>query len=154
MKKVVFLLLYFLSPVLPILSIYASNPGYYGASGFVPMVLGAAAFTWLNAQLILSARPKFIESSFGLDQFYRFHSLMAVVAIAIAFAHKLLKSLVKSIFILYFGVAIGSYLYHKVIHRYFLSKRFVIELVTQESPAKWSLTLRPESGIIFPYQPG
>ena len=93
-KKIGFFILYFLSPVLPIAAIYASSPGYYGSSGFVPMVLGAIAFTWLNAQLILSARPKLIESVFGLDRFYRFHSLMAVIAIPIAFIHKILKGFV------------------------------------------------------------
>jgi len=91
MRKILFFLLYFLSPILPIAAIYQSNPGYYGAAGFVPMVLGATAFTWLSAQLIISARPKLIESVFGLDRIYRFHSLMPVIAIVTAFVHKLLK---------------------------------------------------------------
>jgi predicted ferric reductase len=90
-KKVLFLAAYFLAPVLLIAAIYASNPGYYGSSGFLPMVLGATAYTLLNAQLILSARPKWAEAYFGLDRFYRFHGLAAIFAITAAFAHKLLE---------------------------------------------------------------
>jgi len=95
-KKFLFLAIYFLSPILPILAIYTSNPRFYGSNGFIPMVLGSIAFTWLNLQLILSSRPKFIESYFGLDKFYRFHGLMAAIAIALAFSHKLLKGLTFS----------------------------------------------------------
>jgi len=95
MKKLLFFLLYFLSPVLPITVIYMSNTGYYGTtSGLVPMILGATAFTWLNAQLVISARPKLIESVFGLDRIFRFHSLMPLIAIAAAFIHKLLREAV------------------------------------------------------------
>jgi predicted ferric reductase len=239
MKKL-FLFLYFLSPLLPIVLIYTSNPGYYSSSGFIPMVLGATAFTWLNAQLILSARPKLIESVFGLDRLFRFHSLIAVIAIVIAFIHKLLQSrifpesfqtqlgdvaitifivtaamalvfmidtlvkivkplrlvrlaakkiyigkynvqkllhvlnvaavviiffhvmltysaqnpFVRGVYILYFGIAIGFFLYHKVIRRCFLDKKFIIERVTRESPTMWTLTLRPENGTMFAYKPG
>jgi predicted ferric reductase len=72
-----------------------SNTGYYGTtSGLVPMILGATAFTWLNAQLVISARPKLIESVFGLDRIFRFHSLMPLIAIAAAFIHKLLREAV------------------------------------------------------------
>lgn len=92
MKKLLFFILYFLSPVLPIAAIYLSNPGYYStAAGLVPMLLGTTAFTWLNAQLVISARPKLLESAFGLDRIFRFHSLMPLIAIAAAFVHKLLR---------------------------------------------------------------
>lgn len=90
-KKVLFLTAYFLLPVILMAAIFSSNPGYYGASGFLPMVLGAAAYTLLEFQLILSARPKWIEKHFGLDRFYRFHSLIAMIAIALAFIHKLME---------------------------------------------------------------
>lgn len=90
-KKTLFLAAYFLAPIVLIAAIFSSSPGYYGSSGFVPMVLGATAYTLLNAQLILSARPKWIEASFGLDRFYRFHGLMAIAAVILAFAHKFLE---------------------------------------------------------------
>lgn len=240
MRKAIFFLLYFLSPILPIAAIYQSNPGYYGAAGFVPMVLGATAFTWLNAQLIISARPKLIESTFGLDRMYRFHSLMPIFAIVAAFVHKLLKgetfeesfktklgdaaliifiiasvlglvflidtlvqkikplmyarnfaktayigkyniqkilhnimvaavilvfihvmlsysaknTLVMAVYIAYFGAAMGFYLYHKVILRYFLSYKFVVESVIEDSAAMRTITMTPENGKIFRYLPG
>jgi len=240
MKKAFFFLLYFLSPILPIAAIYLSNPGYYGASGLVPMILGAAAYTWLNAQMIISARPKLIESVFGLDRIFRFHSLMPVIAIVAAFTHKLLKgeafeeslktqlgdaaiiifiiasvlglvflidtlvntfkplmyarvfaqkaivgkyniqkilhnitvaavilvfihvmmsysannTFVKIVYIAYFAAAMGFYLYHKVVMRYFLSKKFVVEKVDRESSSMATITLKPENGKIGKYLPG
>lgn len=239
-KKVFFLIFYFLLPVLLIAAIFSSNPGYYGSSGFVPMILGATAYTLLNLQLILSARPKLIEQYFGLDRIYRFHGLVAIVAILAAFIHKLLEGgifpesfqtrlgdlavgififgavlslifmvdtltrhfkpfrlirkyfstwkftgyngqlvlhnvnvaavvlifihvmlsysaqnvLVRSLYILYFGAAIAFYLYHKIIRRYFLSKRFTIENVIHESDSMTTLVLRPETGSVFHYLPG
>ena len=240
MRKILFFLLYFLSPILPIAAIYLSNPGYYGAAGFVPMVLGATAFTWLSAQLVISARPKLIESVFGLDRIYRFHSSMPVIAIVTAFVHKLLKgetfeesfktqlgdaaliifiiasvlgllflidtltqkikplmyarniaknayigkyniqkilhnvmviavilvfvhvmlsysaknTLVMSIYIAYFGIAMGFYLYNKVIMRYFLSHKFIVESVTTDSASMRTITMTPVNKKIFQYLPG
>lgn len=241
MRKILFFLLYFLSPILPIAAIYLSNPGYYGAVGAgVPMALGATAFTWLSAQLIISARPKLIESVFGLDRIYRFHSLMPVIAIIAAFVHKLIKeeafaesfktqlgdaaliifitssvlglvflmdtlvqkikplmyarnlakkayigkyniqkilhnvmviavilvfihvmlsysaknALVMSVYIVYFGLAMGFYLYNKVIMKYFLSHKFIVESVTADSASMRTITLRPVNNKIFKYLPG
>ena len=240
MKKILFFILYFLSPILPIAAIYLSNPGYYGTTGLIPMILGASAFTWLNAQLIISARPKLIESVFGLDRIFRFHSLMPVIAIAAAFVHKLIKGMtfeesfktqlgdaaiiifivcsvlglvflidtlvnkikplmyarvfakkavvgkyniqkllhnatvaavilvfihvmlsysaknvfVKTVYIIYFASAIGFYLYHKVIMRYFLSRKYIVEKVTEESSSMRTLTLKPENGKVDKYLPG
>lgn len=240
MKRAVLIALYFLAPVLLIVAIYASNPGYYGTSGLLPMVLGAVAYTWLNAQLILSARPKWAERSFGLDRFYRFHSLMAVVAILIAFIHKLLMGrifpdslqtklgdfalflfialsalalvfmidtltrivkplkflrnffvrlqvgkyhiqlllhnlmplavvlifihvmlsfsannlFVRLLYILYFGLSAGFYLWHKFLRPAFFTKRMVVQQVISHSPTMTTLLLKPQSGRVFSYLPG
>jgi len=242
LKRVLFILLYFLSPILLIVAIFMSNKNLYSASNlFIPMSLGACAFTWLNFELILSARPKFIESSFGLDKFFRFHSLMAVIAIVLAFIHKLLEEnifgdegfqpqvgsiaiiifivaaglalifmidtvvklikpinkirkflekiqvgkyhiqvilhnatvvgvivlfvhvmltysaknlMVKSVYILYFGISISFYLYHKVILRYFLLKSFIVTDVKSETPTMWTITLKPSKGEVFQYKAG
>lgn len=239
-KRVCFLAAYFLAPVLLVAAIFSSNPGYYGSTGFIPMVLGAVAYTLLNAQLILSARPKWIESSFGLDRFYRFHGLMAVIAVVLAFAHKLLEGkmfpesfqtklgdmalvlfisisalalifmadtlvrlfrpmrwvrslfirlkvgkyniqrilhnasvaavalvfvhvmltysahdpLVKALYILYFGGAMGFYLYHKVFRKLLAGKWFTAETVVPESGSMTTLLLKPQKGAVFPYLPG
>ncbi len=91
-KKILFLVIYFISPLLPILAIYSSSPDKYSDINYlIPMVLGAVAYTWLVAEFILSARPKFIEHFFGLDKFYRFHGLMAVISVAMVFIHKIIQ---------------------------------------------------------------
>lgn len=241
MRRKLFFSLYYSSPLIPMGLIYISNPDYYGMLGnFIPMMLGAMAFSWLNLQLILAARPKRIESAFGLDRLFLFHGLMAIAAICIAFTHKLIKELVfseslktqlsdaaiiifiiagamalvfiidspilnikpvhilrafakkivvgkyhiqmilhnlnaaaavlvfihvmltysannplvKAVYILYFGAAMGFYLYHKIIRRYFLSKKYLLADITQDSPLMWTLTLRPENGQVFSYLPG
>jgi predicted ferric reductase len=242
LKKTFYILSYFLSPVLLMIAIFISNPSLYSKSNFfISMTLGACAFTWLNFELILSARPKFIESSFGLDKFFRFHSLMAVIAIVLSFLHKLIKEdifgdeglpatigtvaiiifigaavlalifmidtvvkrvkpllklkkylekikigkyhiqvilhnatvigvivlfihvmftysaknlLVKYIYILYFGVSISFYLYHKVFRYYYLTTEFVVSNVKSETPTMWTITLKPVKGEIFKYKAG
>jgi len=240
MKKIIFFLLYFLSPLLPIAAIYYSNPGYYGGSARTPMILGSIAYTWLNAQLVISARPKLMESVFGLDRVFRFHSVMPILAIAAAILHKFMKddmfeesfktksgdaaivifivisvlalvflidtlvriikplkyltnianklyigkynvqkilhnatvaavilifihvmlsfsarnTYVKSVYILYFSAAMAFYLYHKVVRRYFLSKRFIVEKIEKDSDTMFTLTMKPENGKMFRYKPG
>lgn len=239
-KKILFYTIYFLSPVLLIVAIYFSNPVYTNFVRFIPMFLGATAFSLLNAQLVLSARPKLLERSLGLDKLYRFHSIMAPVAIVLAgihqeieksifpenlqtnfgeaafvvfmicaicavvlmaenmfrkfkflkkvqayfekkefgkynvqllfhnlnvfavlllFVHVMLSSsardpLVKTIYILYFSIGMGFYLYHKLIRPSFFSKRFFVEGVITESPSISTLELRPANGKNFAYDPG
>lgn len=115
--------MYFLLPILLIAAIFTSNPGYYGAAGFIPMILGATAFTLLNMQLILSARPKWIEKHFGLDKFYQFHSIIAVIAIIAAFVHKLIMGgLFHESFTTQLGdIAIGIFIFAAVMSLIFMA---------------------------------
>jgi predicted ferric reductase len=91
MRKLIFFFLYFLSPLVPILVLYRSNPGWYGGDGRFSMILGSIAYSWLLAQLMISARPKVLASVFGLDRVYRFHMVMPFVAMVIGFIHKIMK---------------------------------------------------------------
>lgn len=91
LKKTALIALYIALPLLLIAAIYSSNPGYYGSSGFIQMVLGALAFTFLNMQLVLSARPKWLDSVFGLDKVFRFHGLVAIAAVLLALVHKFIN---------------------------------------------------------------
>ncbi|WKB34791.1 FAD-binding oxidoreductase [Terrilactibacillus sp. S3-3] len=92
LKKTMILLLYFLSPLPLIGIVYAFNPAAYETSkGLLPMVLGSIAYTWLLAELVISARPKFIEKYFGLNRFYQFHGTAAIIAIVLSFLHKQLE---------------------------------------------------------------
>ena len=90
-EKVLLIMLYFLSPAIPIWVIYNSNPDKYSDfQTLIAMILGAVAYTFLVAEFILSARPKFIEKYFGLDKFYRFHGLMAIISVLVVFIHKII----------------------------------------------------------------
>lgn len=91
--KTFWILMYFLSPVIPILIIYNSNIEKYGSTTYAygpAMVAGTTGFIWLVYEFILSSRPKFIEKYFGMDKFYRFHGLMAVVSLLLVYLHKIL----------------------------------------------------------------
>lgn len=89
MKKALLLLLYFLSPILLVVVLFQANPQKYANTQLLfTMILGAFGYTWFIWQFILSARPKVIESAFGMDRIYRFHGLMAIVAIIASVIHK------------------------------------------------------------------
>ncbi len=51
------------------------------------MIFAVCAFVWLGFEFILSSRVKFVEKYFGMDKMYRFHSIMAVVSLILAFIH-------------------------------------------------------------------
>lgn len=89
MKKTLLSILYFLSPFVLIAALYFSIPGRYTNSTLlIGMIIGAIAYTWLTMQFMLSARPKFIERSFGMDKLYRFHAWIAIAALVVAFIHR------------------------------------------------------------------
>ena len=90
--KAFWLLVYFLSPLLPI-TIFFTTSEYTLQKGpqFVAAIsLAITAYVWFTFQFIISARPRFIEKYFGLDKLYRFHWLMAIVALALALLHNAL----------------------------------------------------------------
>ncbi len=92
-KKFLWMLAYFLSPV--ILFYFAvDNPAPnrpltpdYILSTFA----GTFAYTWFCYQFILSAHPKFIVKHFGMDKTYRFHGIMALVALTLSLIHFLIR---------------------------------------------------------------
>ena len=89
MMKGLFVLLYWLSPLVPIMATLAAYPGRYASiADALPMLLGATAFTWLMAQLVLSARIRFIERQIGLDRLLKVHALTPSLVIVLAFVHK------------------------------------------------------------------
>lgn len=88
MRKFLFTVVYFLSPFLLIFTLYSSNPAKYAdVRLLMSMVIASMAYTWLTWQFVLSARPKFIETAFGMDKLYRVHGLMAIISLAIAAIH-------------------------------------------------------------------
>ncbi len=60
------------------------------------MIMGVCAYTWLNWQFIISARPKFIEKSIGMDRLYRLHGIMAIVSLIFVAGHQILNNMIFS----------------------------------------------------------
>ncbi len=86
--KIFWLLVYFLSPLITILLFYLITPNFYHtplhllATGFA-----IAAFVWLTYEFILTARPKFIDKNFGMDNVINFHTIMSIVALMFGIIH-------------------------------------------------------------------
>jgi predicted ferric reductase len=91
-QRYLWLSVYFLTPLIPVMiilkkrTVEATDPRYV-----ISMMLGVFAFMWLVNQIILSSRPRFLERYFGMDRLYRFHSLMAVISVLLAFTHFIIK---------------------------------------------------------------
>ncbi len=111
-QKYFWLAVYFLSPFIPISIILrvraaeANDPVYV-----ISMILGVCAFMWLVNQIMLSARPRFLERYFGMDRIYRFHSLMAVVSISLAIMHFIFKRFVIGITVISGLVALSLFVF-------------------------------------------
>ncbi|NTV77857.1 MAG: hypothetical protein HGA25_01605, partial [Clostridiales bacterium] len=90
MKKFLSILLFAIIIMFPsvvyLLSSPSSNPVLI-LSG----ILGITAYALFLFQLLLAARIKQIDRIFGLDKLYRFHMVIAPLAIAFAIIHKIIK---------------------------------------------------------------
>ena len=88
-QRLLWLALYFLIPTIPIGLIFSSPlPQLDDPLYRLSVVTGACAFVWLVNQLVLSARPKFIEQHFGMDRLYRFHAVMAGISVTLVLDHR------------------------------------------------------------------
>ena len=91
-QRLLWLALYFLIPTIPIGLIFSSPLAQLDDSLYrLSVVSGALAFVWLVNQLVLSARPKFIEQHFGMDRLYRFHAVMAGISVTLVIVHRQAK---------------------------------------------------------------
>lgn len=88
---------YFLSPLILVTMIMMNNTAKYTNLNYLlPMLFGVFSYTWMLWQFVLSARPKFIERQFGLDKMYRFHGIIALVAVGMIVIHKSLFEMIFS----------------------------------------------------------
>lgn len=91
-KKVFWILLYFLTPVLPVyfyvVHAAKSNNDFIFLLGGA---LGICSYVFFVNQFIITARPKFIEKNFGMDKMYRFHMVMPLVAFILGLIHNQIK---------------------------------------------------------------
>lgn len=85
--------IYLLSPLVPIGLLWAASPGrYQSPTALIAMVFGTAAFTWINWQFLLAARPKWVDRVIGLDKMYRFHGMAALGTLVLMYVHYLIRS--------------------------------------------------------------
>ena len=92
MKKMFWILLYFLAPVLPVYfylvqAVKTNNDFVFLLGGS----LGICSYVIFVNQFIITARPKFIEKNFGMDRMYRFHMVMPLVAFILGLIHNQIK---------------------------------------------------------------
>lgn len=91
MGKKSFLAFYFLSPAVPI-AIYLIALGAPIGLYALSVACGIAAFVYLCNQYLLASRPQFAVKALGAKGLVSLHSAMPVVIVALALAHRFLKS--------------------------------------------------------------
>lgn len=90
MKKVIFIISYFLIPWIP-LFFYISASSSPELSYTLSMILGVYAFVMICNQFILAARPPLALRVFGVKGLLSFHGTMSVLILLFALAHRTLK---------------------------------------------------------------
>ncbi|MFT5872177.1 MAG: putative ferric reductase [Clostridium sp.] len=94
MKKMFWILSYFLAPVLPVyfyvIQESKSNNNFMFLLGGA---LGICSYVFFVNQFIITERPKFIEKNFGMDRMYRFHMVMPLVAFILGLIHAQIKGI-------------------------------------------------------------
>jgi predicted ferric reductase len=86
-NKVLVILLWILLPA-P-LAVLLALPAAGNAAAVLGLILGAAGYVWLAGQLVLAARPRWLNDSLGTKLLWSFHGLMAVVAWLTIFFHRM-----------------------------------------------------------------
>lgn len=91
-KRYLWILLYALIIALPSI-IYVLNFYNLNILLVISGVLGISAYILFSFQFLLASRIKIIDRQFGLDKVYRFHMVIAIVALIFAYLHKILKEM-------------------------------------------------------------
>ena len=131
MKKILFFAIYLFMPVFLAWSIYQSNSVKYDSYNvMISMFLGVFSYTWFLWQFVLSARPKFIDRVFGMDKIYRFHGMMAIVAVAFGLMHQQIKeSYYGETFMTQLGsIALNLFLASTIIALLFMGSSFLLKV--------------------------
>jgi len=92
MKRVAFFVVYFLTPVVPIV-LYMRSVGTGIDSYSVSVALGITAFILLCNQFMLASRPAFAVAALGTKKLVAMHSTVPVFIVMLAGVHKVLKEL-------------------------------------------------------------
>lgn len=92
MKKFMFVLCYFLSPLIP-LSLYLASAGFSVDTYTLSVVFGIFAFIFVCNQFLLASRPSFVVNAIGMKGLISFHSSAPLLILVFAGTHKILKEL-------------------------------------------------------------
>ncbi|MFX1516774.1 MAG: FAD-binding oxidoreductase [Promethearchaeota archaeon] len=99
-KKLVLILVYFLSPVIPavlfILNYPNSSTNTISFLRYIIATIGIFAYVWLTYSFILMARPKYLDRLFGMEYVRKFHKNMSIISMTFALVHGLISILVFS----------------------------------------------------------
>jgi predicted ferric reductase len=91
MKRGTFFLAYAATLAPPVLTYVLTLGAPRGTAYALSMAFGASAFVILANQFILASRPAFAVKALGVKGLLSFHATMPIAAVALAFAHKVLK---------------------------------------------------------------
>ena len=98
--KSVLILIYFLSPLLPIVLFIFSYPNAsrepISFLRYIVATIGISAYIWLTYSFILMARPKYLDHLFGMDHVRKFHKNMSIISMTLALGHGLILILAFS----------------------------------------------------------
>jgi predicted ferric reductase len=91
MSKKAFIVLYILSPLVPI-CIYLISIGWNGGLYSISVAFGICAFVLVCNQLILASRPAFVVKALGQKGLRALHSAVPAAIIVVAVTHRFLKA--------------------------------------------------------------
>ena len=91
MSKKAFVVLYVLSPLIPV-CLYLASIGWTISGYGVSVALGVCAFVLVCNQLILASRPAPIMKALGQKDLRALHSAIPAAVIILAVSHRLLKA--------------------------------------------------------------
>ncbi|MDD4193962.1 MAG: FAD-binding oxidoreductase [Acholeplasmataceae bacterium] len=132
------------------MTLLVTNTDKYSNLGLlITMIFGSFAYTWISYQFVLSSRPKFIETSFGMDKLYQFHGLMAIVSISIAIIHAIVNEqlLGKSFITTLGGLSLGLFILISLLAMLLMSPTFILKY----RPFKW-LKIKIDNWKKFSYE--
>ncbi len=92
MKRITFLVVYLLTPVVPIV-LYLRSVGTGVDSYSISVTLGITAFILLCNQFMLASKPGFAVAALGAKRLVTMHSTVPVFILVLAGVHKVLKEL-------------------------------------------------------------
>lgn len=91
-KRYFYIILYLLSPIIPVILIYLSDINKYSdIMIFIPPALGAIAYSWIMGQFVMASRPNLIMKYFWDDEYYHFHKVMGISTLIISLLHGLFE---------------------------------------------------------------